>query len=82
MCACGGFQEGEVEPPRLMWRRAQIVRPGRRRNRYPLSSAEGFFDTICALLSSRRHRVAIGLFCHVRIAHKKLVKGCHDLAAF
>ena len=30
----------------------------------------------------RRHRVAIGLLSHIGIAHKKLVKGCHDLAAF
>jgi hypothetical protein len=29
-----------------MRRRAQIARPDRRRNRYPLSSAEGFFTTI------------------------------------
>jgi hypothetical protein len=28
-----------------------------------------------------RHHVAIGLLNHVGIAHKKLVKGCHDLAA-
>jgi hypothetical protein len=28
-----------------------------------------------------RHYVAIGLLNHIGIAHKKLVKGCHDLAA-
>src|ERR1700722_4236663 len=37
-----------------MRRRAQIGRPDRRRNRYPLASAEGFFNTICAFPSSRR----------------------------
>jgi hypothetical protein len=29
-----------------MRRRAQIGRPDRRRNRFPLSSAEGFFNAI------------------------------------
>jgi hypothetical protein len=46
-------ETGEAHPPsdariRHMRRRAQIGRPDRRRNRYPLSSAEGFFNTIRA----------------------------------
>jgi hypothetical protein len=37
-----------------MRRRAQIGRPDRRRNRYPLASAEGFFNTICAFKTFER----------------------------
>jgi hypothetical protein len=41
-----------------MRRRAQINRPDRRRNRYPRSSAEGFFNTIRRLQPSRMRNIA------------------------
>jgi hypothetical protein len=56
-------ETGEAHPApgadlRHMRRRAQINRPDRRRNRYPRSSAEGFFNTIRRLQPSRMRNIA------------------------
>ena len=53
------WETGEAHPPsdaglRHIRRRAQIDRPDRRRNRYPLLSAEGFFNAICAFRPKTR----------------------------
>jgi hypothetical protein len=66
-----------------MRRRAQIGRPDRRRNRYPLASAEGFFNTIDVkppLIVSSELRLggvtanlSAGMGGHTRIVRRSLV---------
>jgi hypothetical protein len=60
------FNQGPNNSDKLLRRHlTRIVRPDRRRNRYPLSSAEGFFNTI-GRVRSTDPRSKGGTKCQIR----------------